>query len=74
MMAKFEKWIDAYKDGTHPDPRYVMLWTNTTIMEDLAWIMTPNMKDIGGLQASSTILLEIIEKDNDLHFSMTVND
>ena len=25
------------------DPRYIMLWADTSIMEDLGWILTKNM-------------------------------
>ena len=58
-----------------------MLWTDIAIMEDLGAVVS-NLTDpvkIGGLQPSSTILLEVTEETDPeagttLHVSLNIND
>lgn len=79
MNSTFERWSKAYNDSSVSDPRYVMLWTDTTIMEDLADIVSnitawPNVTQIGALQPSSTILFEVTEQEDKLHVTLMIND
>lgn len=77
MNNTFSRYSQQFKDGTKTKEVYNMLWTDTSIMEDLGTVMS-NMTEFGGLQPSSTILLELTERtindEKKLYVAMNIND
>ena len=45
MNETLAHWSESYAAAPtdNADPRYIMLWADTSIMEDLGWILTKNM-------------------------------